>query len=69
MLTIRRSLGFLCTLLGLTLAPALVPAHAEAQSQIKPWFLFVVDTSGSMEQGAPANSCGYKPANRLNAAK
>ena len=52
-------------LLGLALAPT----DAQAQSQIKPWFLFIVDTSGSMDSNASPNSCGYLPTDRINAAK
>ncbi|HMI93969.1 MAG TPA: hypothetical protein VK509_21490, partial [Polyangiales bacterium] len=37
--------------------------HAQAQGQsqqVKPYFLVVFDTSGSMDGTAPANSCGYQ---------
>jgi hypothetical protein len=46
-----------------------VAARASAQAtQIKPRFLIVVDTSLSMDEAAPANTCGY-PATKMGAAR
>jgi MYXO-CTERM domain-containing protein len=43
---------------------------AAAQTQVKPYFLVVFDTSGSMADPPDlANSCGFTPARKLNAAK
>lgn len=48
---------------------ALIALPVMAQGvQVKPWFFLVVDTSGSMDGSADANSCGYE-SNRMGAAK
>ena len=57
--------------LGLSLVcfSLLSASDVEAQAtQIKPRFLIVVDTSGSMTDAVPANSCGYT-ADKMGAAR
>src|SRR6188474_2251700 len=62
---LRATLSFL--LLPLLLALPTAPAEAQA-TQIKPRFLIVIDTSGSMDEAAPPNSCGYA-ATKMGAAR
>ena len=72
-----RSPRFLGSLLALSLIALTTAqtARVEAQAQIKPWFLLVVDTSGSMNDSPPAiaNSCKnssgtpYLPADKMRA--
>jgi len=57
-------------LLAVALVGALATGHASAQAvQVKPWFLLIVDTSGSMDgSDVGTNSCGYT-SNRMGAAR
>ncbi len=52
----RGSLGTIATALGVL--AGVVPAHAQV-TLVKPEFLLIVDSSGSMRAAAGANSCGY----------
>src|SRR5688572_8252199 len=59
--TLSFSFPFLFALLSTT--------HVAAQAtQVKPWFLVVFDTSGSMGDAVPPNSCGYT-ADKMGAAR
>src|SRR5690242_5277816 len=60
--------GTLSLALGLIAAFGSFTSQAHAQTQVKPWFLIVFDTSGSMDEAAAPNSCGY-PATKMGAAR
>ncbi|MDH5671788.1 MAG: MopE-related protein [Myxococcales bacterium] len=55
-------------LLPLLLGAWLSPSTAQAQA-VKPWFLVVMDTSGSMNDTGVSNSCGFGGSTKMNAAK
>ena len=57
-------------LLACALIAWLAAGSAAAQTQVKPYFLVVFDTSGSMADPPElSNSCGFTPTRKISAAK
>jgi len=65
-----RTFAFFLGLSCCVLATAYLPAQASAQSTVSPYFMVIVDTSGSMDDstGSGTNSCG-RARNRMSDAK
>jgi len=58
------------TALALCASPAMMPSAAHAQNQVKPYFLVVFDTSGSMtDEPTVTNTCGYTSGGRADSRK